>query len=101
MGDIAGRYLTRDGETGEPGSFIAKVNSRIFGLTLEDLEQIAQRKPGVIVIASSRAKAPVIDALLNHQKKARVISELIISGDIAKALVAVKNETGARRRKSM
>lgn len=94
VGDIAGRYVTKDGETGNPGSTIAKVNDRIFGLTIEDLESIAQRaakekKPGVIVIASSRKKARVIDALLRrhnrHEKK--VISELVISGDLAEELV--------------
>jgi DNA-binding transcriptional regulator LsrR (DeoR family) len=92
VGDIAGRYVTKDGTTGEPGSTIAKVNNRIFGLTIEDLEEIAQRaaeekKPGVIVIASSKKKARVISALLNRQKQKKVISELIISGDLAEALL--------------
>ncbi|MGB7582289.1 MAG: sugar-binding domain-containing protein [Sedimentisphaerales bacterium] len=86
VGDIAGRYLTKNGETGKVNSTISKVNDRIFGLTLEDLEKIAQREPGVIVIASSQKKARVIAALLNHQKTAKVISELVISGDIAKEL---------------
>lgn len=93
VGDIAGRYVTKDGTTGEPGSTIAKVNNRIFGLTIEDLERIAQRaveekRPGVIVIASSKKKARVISALLNRQKQNKVISELIISGDLAEALLA-------------
>jgi len=92
VGDIAGRYVTKDGTTGEPGSTIDKVNNRIFGLTIEDLETIAQRaaeeeRPGVIVIASSEKKAPVISALLNRQRRKKVISELIISGDLAKKLL--------------
>jgi DNA-binding transcriptional regulator LsrR (DeoR family) len=84
VGDIAGRYVTKDGDTGKEGSAIAKVNERIFGLTLDNLEEIARRKPGVIVIASSRKKARVILALLKRPKK--VISELIISGDLAEEL---------------
>ncbi len=92
VGDIAGRYVTKDGETGKPGSTIAKVNERIFGLTLKDFERIAERaadnkKPGVIVIASSRRKARVISALLNHHKVTKIISELVISGDLAEELV--------------
>jgi len=91
VGDIAGCYVTKDGTTGEPGSTIAEVNNRIFGLTIEDLERIAQRavnedKPGVIVIASSKKKARVISALLNRQRQRKVISELIISGDLAEEL---------------
>ncbi len=92
VGDIAGRYVTKLGETGMPGSTIAKVNDRIFGVTLKDLERIAKRaadekKPGVIIIASSRRKAPVISAILNRHKVTKIVSELIISGDLAEELV--------------
>lgn len=92
VGDITGCYVTEDGTAGKPGSTIAKVNSRIFGVTLKDLEKIAQRaanenKPGVIVIASSCRKARIIRALLNHQKMTKIISHLIISGDLAKELL--------------
>lgn len=102
VGDIAGRYVTADGTTGKPGSTIANVNDRIFGLTIEDLERIADRAatngtPGVIVIASSKKKARVISALLKRPNK--VISVLIISGDLAEELVPKKSvaKKGARR----
>ena len=93
VGDIAGRYVTEEGDAGSPGSTVAKVNERIFGLTLEDLERTVQRaeengKPGVIVIASSKKKARVIRALINRPKK--VISELIVSGDLAEELAPPK-----------
>ncbi len=90
VGDIAGCYVTKDGTTGKPGSTIAKVNERLFGLKIANLEKIVSRaeendSPGVIVIASSRRKARVISALLKRPDK--VISELIISGDLAEELV--------------
>jgi DNA-binding transcriptional regulator LsrR (DeoR family) len=109
VGDIAGRYLTAEGMTGKPGSTIANVNDRIFGLTIEDLERIAERAaqngtPGVIVIASSKKKARVISALLKRPNK--VISVLIISGDLAEELVpqesAAKKSTAKKSsRRSM
>lgn len=97
VGDITGCYVTRDGHTGEPGTTIAKVNGRIFGPTIEDLERIAARAasnetPGVIVAASGRKKARVISALLSRQKK--VISELVISGDLAEELVGAHGNMG-------
>jgi hypothetical protein len=90
VGDIAGRYVAKDGGTGQKDTTIANVNARIFGLDLHHLESIAERAekngtPGVIVIAASRAKAKVILALLNRPQK--VISELIISGDLAEQLL--------------
>ena len=96
VGDIAGRYVAQDGGTGKKGTTIANVNARIFGLELQHLESIAERAeknntPGVIVIAASPAKAKVIFALLNRTPK--VISELIISDDLAKKLLELcKNE---------
>lgn len=90
VGDIAGCYVTEEGKTGKSESTIAKVNARIFGLKIEDLEKVASRAekngaPGVIVIASSGKKARVISALLNRPNK--VISELIISGDLAQVFL--------------
>ena len=87
------RTGSSEGDAGSPGSTVAKVNERIFGLTLEDLERTVQRaeengKPGVIVIASSKKKARVIRALINRPKK--VISELIVSGDLAEELAPPK-----------
>lgn len=89
VGDIAGFYLNKFGTTGAKDSIITKANDRIFGLKIQDLEKIAQRAekngtPGVIVIASSRSKARVIEALIRYTN---VISELVISGDLAEELL--------------
>lgn len=95
VGDIAGRYVAAAGARGEKGSTIAKVNDRVFGITIEDLAGVAARAkeketPGVIVIASSKKKARVVRALIDRQPS--VISRLIISGDLAEELLSLQDE---------
>jgi DNA-binding transcriptional regulator LsrR (DeoR family) len=103
VGEILGRYIVPDGSTGAAGTISHKINERVFGLGLEHLERIVERAadrdppaPGVIVVASSREKAKVVQALLNRKGKP-VISELIISGELARELIRLEGIRGKRR----
>jgi Transcriptional regulator, contains sigma factor-related N-terminal domain len=84
MGEISGILIPRERLTRPQRKRVEELNLGWLGITEQQLKKVAQRQPGVVVVASGSRKADLIARIVQES----LVSNLIVDSELAVALAS-------------